>query len=99
MYRKNVGAPSESNDASRHLVGKIVNSAWRWWSRKWLYRQIDFMSWRPTLGRFRGYGPLVTREEQDESSQKRFQELPGAELTEEQRREAADEITRRPRIG
>ena len=99
MYSRNVGPRPRGPGKAQRMIGRIVNSLWRWEGRKLAYRQDDVIHGKPGLAMVHDYTELARRDAESEPSQGQSRELPGAELTEEQRRQAVDDATRRPRFG
>ena len=98
MYSRNVGPEPPAPRRPRHLLGRIVDSIWRWQGRKIAYRQDD-VHHEMSLAMHQDYTKLALREAVDEPGQEPGRTLPDAELTEEQRRQAIEDSKRRPRFG
>lgn len=89
MYRDNVDISDRDADGPRgkRLFAAIMSLAWRGIGRVWAFRQ----------GWITG-SPLSDNRPGGEREQ-RSVSLPEAELTESQRKEAAEELRRKPHIG
>ena len=98
MYSRNVGPEPPAPRRPRHLLGRIVDSIWRWQGRKIAYRQ-DHVYHDMPLAMHQDYTKLALGEAVDEPGQEPGSTLPAAELTEEQRRNAIEDSKRRPRFG
>jgi hypothetical protein len=78
---------NEGRPTRKSLIGWLIDLAWRGSGRVWAYNR----HWVT--------GTPLDRAGDEDLSSKEEGSLPGAELSEEERRRAVEEMRRKPRIG
>ena len=94
MYKDNVESEPEARASGRGPLGRVFNAVWRIMGRVWFTGRGSRLSATPFFGRIAGQ---IAEEETSETGGPRTPQLPKAEISDEERREALKDYSRKPR--